>query len=476
MIFKFIASDLSLFADFQDLFNTDLLAAYEGAGRARGFDGTKLFFDDVARREPFDAAVSIPSAATSSALSKRRGSRSSRPSLHREQIAAVSDFVRRGKALGLGRPSGSGSNWWLVSGAKTATGFPLLAGDPHLQLPSPPVWHEIGLNVAGNRDDDALRGDKRRHGAMNVYGTNLPGLPGIVHGFNDDLMWSSTTTGFDVSDFFAERVVVEDGVPVATLYKGVEEPLVTVAETFRINRLDGVADNAAPEAAGVRPSGVAVPAATLVVPRLNNGPLVTQPAGPVGEETAIGVAFTGFAATRELEAMLRFGRARSLRDFKRALEFFDVGAQNWAVADTSGNIAYWTSAEVPLREDLQSGTVAGLPPFLVRDGTGALPNGWIPDPSPAPDQALPFKVLPFAELPQVVNPAQGFVANANNDPIGTRSTTIRSISYGLMVGSPISRRTTAAVAGKNGSRACCRMLSPAAAACRGPTWSASKAM
>jgi hypothetical protein len=41
-----------------------------------------------------------------------------------------------------------GSNWWLVSGAKSATGFPLLAGDPHLPLPSPPVWHEIGLSVA----------------------------------------------------------------------------------------------------------------------------------------------------------------------------------------------------------------------------------------------------------------------------------------------------------------------------------------
>ena len=161
-----------------------------------------------------------------------------------------------------------------------------------------------------------------------------------------------------------------------------------------------------------------MPGETLVVPRLNNGPLLTAPAGPSGEETAIGIAFTGFSATRELEAILRFDRARSLRDFKRALGFFDAGSQNWAVADTSGNIAYWTSAEAPLREDLQSGTVAGRPPFFVRDGTGALPNGWIPDPTPAPDQALGFKVLPFDEMPQVVNPAQGFVANANNDPVG----------------------------------------------------------
>ena len=117
--------------------------------------------------------------------------------------------------------------------------------------------------------------------------------------------------------------------------------------------------------------------------------------------------------------MLRFDHARSLREFKRAVHFFDVGSQNWGVADTRGNIAYWTGAEAPLREDLQSGTVAGLPPSLVRDGTGALPNGWIPDPHrPAPDQALPYKILPFEEMPQLVNPRQGFIATANNDPIG----------------------------------------------------------
>jgi penicillin amidase len=405
LIFKFISADLSLFADFEDMANTELLTSYENAGRAGGFDGTKLFFDDVARRQPFDPTVSIP---TSGAKRASRRARRAHPAVREGQITGLAEFMRRGKALGLGRPAGSGSNWWLVSGARSATGFPLLAGDPHLALSSPPVWHEIGLNVTGRQD-----------AAMNVYGTGFPGVPGVVHGFNDHVMWSSTTHQLDVSDFFQERVVVEDSLPVATLYKGVAEPLVAVPETFRANRLDGTPDNGPALVAGLRSSGVAVPAATFVVPRLNNGPLITPPAGPAGEETAIGVAFTGFSATRELEAVLRFDRANRLGDFKRALQFFDVGSQNWAVADTRGNIAYWTSAEAPLREDLQAGAVAGLPPFFVRDGTGGLPNGWIPDAHPAPDQAVPYEVLPFAEMPQVVNPARGFVANANNDPVGT---------------------------------------------------------
>jgi penicillin G amidase len=405
LIFKFVSAELSLFADLQDAGNTELLTSYESAGRAGGFDGTKLFFDDVARTQPFESTVSIPGAA----VRTRGRAAHAQPPVAGAQIAGLANFVRRGEALGLGRPAGSGSNWWLVSGTKSATGRPLLAGDPHLQLTSPPVWHEIALNVAGDRHDAAL----------NVYGTSFPGVPGVVHGFNDHVMWSSTTHQLDVTDVFRERVVVADGAPVATVYKGVEEPLVAVPETFRVNRLDGAPDNAAALIAGVRSSGVAVPAATFVVPRLNNGPLITPPAGPAGAETALGVAFTGFSATREIEAVLRFDRANGLRDFRRALQFFDVGSQNWAVADTRGNIAYWTSAEAPLREDLQAGTVAGQPPFLVRDGTGALPNGWIPDPHPAPDQAVPFEVLPFAEMPHVVNPARGFVVNANNDPIGT---------------------------------------------------------
>jgi penicillin amidase len=405
---KLIAFGLSF--DSGDLRNTQLLSTYRAVGSALGFDGAKLFFDDVMRSEPFDHTVSIPPAATSGPAAERSGaSRRGGPQIDPADVRAAEEFMRPGTSLGLGRPDQAGSNWWLVSGAKSATGSPLLAGDPHLGLSSPPVWYELGLTVAGNPHTTG----------MNVYGTGFPGSPGIVHGFNDRVMWSSTVNPIDVTDFFQERVVVSGGVPVATLYKGVPEPLTIIPETYRANRLDGISDDAAVAPPGTRPSGVVVPPATFVVPRLNNGPLITAPSGPPGAETAIGVAYTGFAPTRELQALLLFDRARSLDDFEQALQFFDFGSQNWGVADVAGNIAYWTSAELPLREDLQSGTVAGLPPFFIRDGTGTLPNGWVPDPSPPADQALPYQILPFAEMPQIVNPAQGFIANANNDPIGT---------------------------------------------------------
>ena len=102
------------------------------------------------------------------------------------------------------------------------------------------------------------------------------------------------------------------------------------------------------------------------------------------------------------------------------LEFFDVGSQNWAYTDRAGNIAYFTSAEMPLREDLQTlNQPDGTPPFLLRDGTGQLQNEWLPVQNPQPGQALPYEILPFAEMPQVVNPASGYILNANNDPVGT---------------------------------------------------------
>jgi penicillin amidase len=404
-IFKFVSLQLSF--DSGDLLNTELLTDFELAGQARGFDGGKLFSEDIVRRDPFAPTATIARSAASRAASARERAPGAGPTLPRDQVAAAAAFARRTAALGLGRESHSASNWWVVSGAKTASGFPMLAADPHLQLPSPSVWHEIALNVPGARGRTA----------MNVYGTSFPGVPGVVHGHNNHVMWSSTTSGLDVTDFFSERVVVKDGVA-ATLYKGVAEPVVVIPERFRANRLDGKPDDAAVVPAGARPSDVGVPAKTLVVPRLNNGPLITEPSGPTGEETAIGVAYTGFAATRELEAFLRIDRARNLRDVKHALQFFDAGSQNFAVAATDGNIAYWMTGEAPLRKDLQSGRIAGLPPSFIRDGTGATPNGWIAERDRPDDQALKYEILPFAEMPHAVKPPAGFIANANNDPQG----------------------------------------------------------
>ena len=133
------------------------------------------------------------------------------------------------------------------------------------------------------------------------------------------------------------------------------------------------------------PPGGAIPAAVLIVPRRNDGPVITFNQAAV---TAISVQYAGFSGTREMQAFRSINRARNLTQFTAALQSFDVGSQNFFYADKDGNIAYFASGEMPLREDLENGAPVGLPPFFVRDGQGG--NEWLPAQDHDPDRALPF--------------------------------------------------------------------------------------
>jgi penicillin amidase len=176
-----------------------------------------------------------------------------------------------------------------------------------------------------------------------------------------------------------------------------------------MNLLDGVMDNLAPV-----PSGADVPAVTLIVPRRNNGPIVEF---DPSTGFALSVQYTGFSGTRELDALRIWNQARNLIDFRIGVEFFDSGTQNLAYADIDGNIAYFAASEVPLREDLQSGFVAGAPPWFIRDGAGG--NEWMPQKWLLPGQAIPYRIVPAFEMPHLINPPAGWFVNANNDPAGT---------------------------------------------------------
>ena len=127
----------------------------------------------------------------------------------------------------------------------------------------------------------------------------------------------------------------------------------------------------------------------------------------------------GFGPTRDPEGICAINRAHNLIEFKAALQLIDFASQIFTYADRKGNIGYFVSGEVPLREDLQNPVPMSpiTPPFLIRNGfTG---NDWIPvGGSLPPNQATPFEILPFAEMPQVVNPSSGNIVNANNDQVG----------------------------------------------------------
>ena len=122
---------------------------------------------------------------------------------------------------------------------------------------------------------------------------------------------------------------------------------------------------------------------------------------------------------RELQTFRNWNRAREPgRLPARVSTDFDVGSQNWAYADRDGNLAYFTSAELPLRTDLEQGA-RGRAAALLRARRLRAPNNWVPDPAHSQGQAIPFAVLPADEMPHTLNPVNGFFVNANNDPAGT---------------------------------------------------------
>jgi penicillin amidase len=409
-IAKGLAFGLSF--DLSDINNTIALETFKGAGAQAGFDGAALFFTDLYRAAPFDPTVSIPSGLAGKSRETPAGTL---PGIWTQQTLDLArryrDQARRVPLLAAAlerKDAGRGSNWWVASGAVTASHRPILANDPHLSLGTPSTFYEAQIEVSG--------GGK----PLNAFGITFPGVPGIVLGCNLRICWGATTNPMDVTDVYQEKLVIDPvrGVPVATLFDGKPEPLQFVPQTFLVNTVgDGKLDDIVDAGVGPLDGGV-----TLIVPRRNHGPIVSvdlsNPASPAG----LSVQYTGWGPTRELDAFRTWNRAANLADFKQGLKFFDFGSQNWSYADVDGNIAYFTSAELPLREDLQTLGKAdgGVPPYLIRDGTHALKHEWLPAGSHLePGQALPYQILPFAEMPQVVNPKNGFIANANNDPIGT---------------------------------------------------------
>lgn len=377
-----------------DVGNTVLLQAYAAAfGPAQGY---ALFSQDLMRSQPFSDASTVPDA-TAASVAKAHGRQLSGP--RRAELAEAARLGRAYQARTRGLtpfahqdlPGAQGSNEWAVSGRHTVDGRPIVANDPHLGLDQPSTFYPIGLEAPG----------------LDVVGEGFAGAPGVIVGHNRDIAWGATVNPMDVTDTYLEKVVPDATSPsgLSTIYQGNPEPVVPVPETFRyISGGSLVTATAADH----------VPAVTLVVPRRNNGPIVQL---DLAHQSALSVQYTGFSATFELETFLRWDRARNLEDFRAGLQTFDVGSQNWAYADRAGNIAYFTSAEMPVREDLQAGSVAGLPPWFIRNGQGG--NEWLPVQHPQPGQAIPYEIYPAAEMPHVVNPSAGWFVNANNDPAGT---------------------------------------------------------
>ena len=395
---KAIAFDQSLDIDAGA---TIAFLSYVTALSQAGLDGAAFFFEDLWRSAPAEPATVIPDATGESAAAQtlRKALEGLRQQLSPKGIELLRKYVERIRQIPFFRQKllqeRPGSNWLVISGEHTQSGFPILANDPHLTLTNPPIWYEMHQVIEGD---------------LNVTGVTLPGVPYVLLGRTERVAWAPTKNPLDVTDMFNEKIVVDENGRLFSVFRGELEPLQVIPQQFRINLVgDGVPDNVVPA-----PDDPQIPKATLIVPR--HGPIV-QLDLEAGE--AVSIQFVGFYPTREWETFRIWNRAQTIEDFQEGLRYFDVGSFNWGYADVDGNIAYFTSGKVPLREDLEQGFVDLIPPLFVRDGTGNLQHQWVPNPEPTPDQPFPFKTLPPEEMPHVINPPAGFIVNANNDPLGT---------------------------------------------------------
>ena len=255
-------------------------------------------------------------------------------------------------------PRSMASNNWAVSPRRSATGHALLAGDPHLELSLPSIWYEAHVVVPGTLD---------------VYGVTIPGAPAMVIGFNRDVAWTFTNTGTDVLDYYAERVD-DDAHPRRYQVDGAWRSLEQRIERYRGTRGDTIATD------------------TLYF--THRGPM--RRAGG----RWLSMRWTVLEAGRELNAFYSIAHATSAQSLESIMALsYKAPAQNMLAADRGGHIAIQSTGKYPIRPGDGKGSV-------VRDGSSSA-NDWQGE-------------LPPSHYPHALDPAQGFLASANQQPIDPR--------------------------------------------------------
>ncbi|MEO6509617.1 MAG: penicillin acylase family protein, partial [Nocardioides sp.] len=282
----------------------------------------------------------------------------------------------------LGKGNGIGSNSWVVDGAHSTTGEPLLANDPHLGVGIPGIWVQMGLHCTNVGPDCPL----------DVAGFTFSGVPGVIIGHNADIAWGFTNLGPDVTDLYLERVTDDEWEQDGRL-----RPLATRSETIKVFGGDDV---------------------TFTVRATKHGPILSdlfdfygdlagdtppdpsgtgRPAQP-GTENALSLAWTALTPGTTADAILEIDSAHDWTSFREAASAFEVPAQNLVYADREGHIGYQAPGMIPIRKSGNDG--------LVPQAGWLSENDWTGD------------YIPFDGLPNLLDPDEGFIVTANQAVVG----------------------------------------------------------
>ena len=260
-----------------------------------------------------------------------------------------------------GGKDGIGSNNWALNGKLTASGKPLLANDPHLDLSAPAVWYMAHLDAPG----------------LNVIGATLPGIPAVVLGRTGKFAWSFTNTGPDVQDLYIEQLDPKN----PGVYRGPDGPL-----PFKVRQ----------EIIDIKGESPL----RFLVKETRHGPVISESYARAKrvidtDRFVLALRWTALdVENQSVAGLLDMNHAKDLETFKQALRKNYAPMQNVVMADIDGNISFQAAGVAPKRT-LHQG-LYGVAPAL----------GW-------EKQYDWTGYIPFEQLPNSNNPDSNWIATAN---------------------------------------------------------------
>ncbi len=255
-----------------------------------------------------------------------------------------------------------GSNNWVVNGERSESGKPIIANDPHLSFSAPGKWYITIL----------------RSPEINVEGVTLPGIPGIVIGKNQNISWVLTNVMADDADFYIEKL---DSSKTKYLFNSEWQNLTIYEDTIKVKDSSDV---------------------IFQIKKNHRGPIISdihpyRKMYPNNQQNNVDISmrWTALESSNEMKAYSKINSAKNWDEFREGLKDFEAPGQNFVFADIDGNIGYTAGVKFPLRKNNS--------PTFINDGTTD-ENDWL-------------GFVPFSENPKLLNPANGFIASANNKTI-----------------------------------------------------------
>ena len=205
-----------------------------------------------------------------------------------------------------------GSNAWAISGARSASGKPILANDPHLEFSLPSIWYMVHLRAPG----------------LDVAGVSLPGVPAVIIGHNERIAWGVTNLEFDVQDLYREQIDPQSG---RYVFQGRLEQARPERETIAV--------------AGAKPIEF-----SLWLTR--HGPIFLT-----DQNQSYALRWAAAEPSSFQFPFLDIDRARNWTEFTASLARYPGPAQNFVYADTGGDIGYHAAGRLPIRPKNCAGDV-----------------------------------------------------------------------------------------------------------------------